>query len=91
MIVDCHYHLEHNLLAVDELLKKMDECGVDKVALMAVINEPMPKPPEFLLKVFRFSWSHISFRPIAKLLSNNFTSEGDLKLLTGIFHLHRSP
>jgi predicted TIM-barrel fold metal-dependent hydrolase len=91
MIIDCHYHLERRLLTDDELLRKMDECEVDKIALMGVINEPIPKPPEFLLNIFRFSWSHIPFRFIAKLLSNNFTSEGDLKLPTGVFHLHPSP
>ena len=54
MIVGCHYHLEHRLLAENELLKKMDECAVDKVALMAVLNEPIPAPPEFLLNIFPF-------------------------------------
>jgi len=53
MIIDCHYHFERRLLNDDELLRKMDECEVDKVALMGVINEPIPKPPEFLLKIFR--------------------------------------
>ncbi|MGD8800061.1 MAG: hypothetical protein PVJ44_16160, partial [Desulfobacterales bacterium] len=91
MIIDCHYHFERRLMTDDELLKKMDDCEVDKVALMGVINEPIPKPPEFLLNIFRFSWSHIPFRFIAKILSNNFTSAGDLKLPTGVFHLHPSP
>ncbi len=36
MIIDCHYHFEPKLLTADKLLKKMDECGVDKVALMGV-------------------------------------------------------
>lgn len=70
MIIDCHYHLERKLLAVDELLRKMDDCGVDKVALMGVINEPIPKPPEFLLNIFRFSLSHNSFHFLAKILSS---------------------
>jgi predicted metal-dependent TIM-barrel fold hydrolase len=35
MIIDCHYHFEPRLLTEGQLLKKMDECGVDKVALMA--------------------------------------------------------
>ena len=91
MIIDCHYHLERRLLSDDFLLRKMDECEVDKVALMGVINEPIPKPPEFLLNIFRFSLSHSSFRVIAKILSNNFTSEGDIKLPTGTFKLHPSP
>ena len=40
MIIDCHYHLEQRLLPVQTLLRKMDDCEVDKVALMGVINEP---------------------------------------------------
>lgn len=91
MIIDCHYHLETRLLSTDMLLKKMDESGVEKVALMGVINEPIPKPPEFLLNLFRFSWSHQPLRFLAKLLSNNFTSEGDIKLPTGEFHLYKDP
>ncbi len=91
MIIDCHYHLERKLLPDDELLKKMDECEVDKVALMGVINEPIPKPPEFLLKILRFTLTHSSFRFLAKVLAANFTSEGDIKLPTGIFHLYPNP
>ena len=55
MIIDCHYHLERRLMTDNELLIKMDECEVDKVALMGVLNEPIPKPPEFLLNIFRYS------------------------------------
>lgn len=91
MIVDCHYHLERRLLSDVELLKKMDECEVEKIALMGVINEPIPKPPGILLDIFRFSLSHNSFRFIAKILSNNFTPEGDIKLPTGVFHIHPAP
>lgn len=91
MIIDCHYHLEPRLLSTEQLIKQMDNCEVDKVALMGVINEPIPKPPEYLLKLFRFSWSHSPFRFIAKMLSNNFTPEGDIKLPTGEFHLHPNP
>ena len=91
MIIDCHYHFERKLLTEDELLRKMDECEVDKVALMGVINEPIPKPPEFLLNIFRFSWSHSSFHFLAKILSNNFTSEGNIKLPTGTYNIHSSP
>ena len=91
MIVDCHYNLERRLLTDDELLKKMDECEVDKVALMGVINEPIHKPPEFLLNILRFTLTHRSFRFLAKILAANFTSEGDIKLPTGIFHLYPNP
>lgn len=91
MIIDCHYHLERRLLTDDELLRKMNECGVDKVALMGVINEPIPKPPEFLLNILRFSLTHGSFRFLAKILAANFTPEGNIKIPTGIFHLYPNP
>lgn len=91
MIIDCHYHFEQRLLAEDVLLKKMDACEIDKAALMGVLNEPIPKPPEALLHVFRFAWSHRSFRFIAKAMTNSFTSEGDIKLPTGIFKIHSDP
>jgi predicted TIM-barrel fold metal-dependent hydrolase len=91
MIIDCHYHLERRLLTDDELLKKMDECEVDKVALMGVINEPIPKPAEFLLNILRFSLTHSSFRFLAKILAANFTPEGDIKIPAGVFHIYPDP
>ncbi len=91
MIIDCHYHFETKLLKTDNLLKKMDECGVDKVALMGVINEPIPKPAEFLLNIFRFSLTHGRFRFLAKLLSSNFTPEGIIKFTAGTFQLYSNP
>ena len=91
MIIDCHYHFELKLLSESELLNRMNESGVEKVALMGVINEPIPKPPEFLLKILRFTLTHHSFRFLAKMLSANFTAEGDIKIPTGVFHLYQNP
>ena len=91
MNVDCHYHFEPRLMTDNDLVKKMDACGVDKVALMAVINEPIPKPPEFLLKILRFALTHHSFRFLAKMLAANFTPEGDIKIPTGVFQLYPDP
>lgn len=91
MIIDCHYHFEPTLLPADILLKKMDECGVDKVALMGVINEPFPKPAEFILNILRFSLTHGRFRFIAKHLGANFTPQGDIKIPAGTFQLYPDP
>jgi predicted TIM-barrel fold metal-dependent hydrolase len=91
MIIDCHYHFETRLLTEAQLLKKMDECGVDKVALMGVMCDPLPETPEFLLKLLRFLLTHRSFRFIAKILAAKFTPEGDLKIPAGIIHLYPTP
>jgi hypothetical protein len=69
----------------------MDECGVDKVALMGVICDPIPKTPEFQLKLLRFLLTNRSFRFIAKILTTNFTPEGDIKIPTGFFRLYPDP
>jgi hypothetical protein len=50
MIIDCHYHLERRLLSDDFLLRKMDECEVDKVALMGVINKGKGVVSSFLIR-----------------------------------------
>lgn len=91
MVIDCHYHFERRLLTDSALLEKMDECGVEKTALMAVLTEPIPKPPEFFLKILRFSLTHRTFRFLAKMLAANFTSEGDLKIPAGIFEIYQNP
>lgn len=91
MIIDCHYHFETQLLTEDRLLKKMSECGVDKVALMGVMNDPIPKTPEFQLKLLRFLLTHRSVRFLAKMLIANFTPEGDIKIPTGVFRLYPDP
>ena len=91
MIIDCHYHFEPRLLSAENILKKMDESGVDKVALMGVINEPFPKPAEFILNILRFSLTHKRFRFIAKSLGANFTPQGDIKIPAGTFQLYPDP
>ena len=40
MIIDMHYHLEPRLESVDSLLEQMDRHDVDRVALMAAMNDP---------------------------------------------------
>jgi predicted TIM-barrel fold metal-dependent hydrolase len=69
----------------------MNECGVEKTALMGVLNEPIPKPSEFLLNILRFSLTHSSFRFLAKALAANFTPEGNIKIPAGIFQLYPNP
>lgn len=91
MIIDCHYHFEPKLLSADKLLKKMDKSGVDKVALMGVLNEPFPKPAEFVLNILRFSLTHRRFRFLAKRLGANFTPKGDIKIPAGTFQLYPDP
>jgi len=88
MIIDCHYHLETKALSIKELIKKMDESGVEKVALMGSLINPFPEPPKPLISLLHFLITHSSTRFIAKMLVSNFTDEG-IKILgksMPIFH-----
>lgn len=55
MIIDCHYHLDEHLLSIDALIARTDEAGVDRIALMAPLNAPIPEPSPFLVKLSRFA------------------------------------
>lgn len=80
MIIDCHYHLQTKALTIKELIQKMDESGVNKIALMGVPIDPFPEPPKPLISLMQALITHRSTRFIAKLLVSNFTDEG-IKIL----------
>jgi uncharacterized protein len=91
MIIDCHAHLEERLLPVDQLLKKMDACGIDKTALMAPMVEPIPEAGPLLIRLFHFLLTHAPLRPVARMLAARFTPEGAIKLPAGIFSIYPDP
>jgi hypothetical protein len=80
MIIDCHYHLEERLLTINELIKKMNEAGVEKTALMGQQVEPYPEPPRFLIKLLHPLLIHRPLRRIGKFFIANFTLTG-IKIL----------
>jgi len=91
MVIDCHYHLKERLLTIDELLKKMDEAGVDKVALMGSQVDPFKEPSPFLVGLLQFFLTHSFSRRKALPLVANFTPEGDIKILGDVFHIYPDP
>ncbi len=91
MIVDCHYHLNESLLSVEELLKKMDESGVDKITLMANMCSPLPNVKESLLKLNRFFLTHRTLRWLGRKFTENFTPEGDFRILKKNVKIERDP
>jgi predicted TIM-barrel fold metal-dependent hydrolase len=44
MIVDAHYHLDERIETVDALLKEMNREGVERVALMGRLTDPLKVP-----------------------------------------------
>ncbi len=91
MVIDCHYHLEPRMQPVADLLKKMDRYGIDRVALIPAMCDPIPETPEFLLKLLRFLLTHRSLRGVAKALAAKFTPEGDIKLPQKTIGIYKDP
>jgi len=89
MVIDCHYHLETRLLSVQELLRRMDEAGVDKCALMAPMVEPFPEPAPFLVGILQFLLTRRYLRFAGKQLVASFTPEGDVKILGKVYRIEK--
>ena len=78
MIIDCHAHLDVRSLEIEDMVKKMDEEGIGRVALMARVNEEVePKKPQFLLMVQRNMMNSSLLRPVAAAVSLTFYDEKD--------------
>jgi predicted TIM-barrel fold metal-dependent hydrolase len=93
MIVDAHYHLEEELETVDTLLAQMERHGVNRVALIPKMNEPVhlkPIPkmagallPPMLMSIFRFAG--------ILLYNSTVTSDGMLSTLGVKYLLYHKP
>ncbi len=91
MIIDSHFHLDQGLLPVELLLKNMTEAGVDKIALIASLCSPIPNVKEMLLKVNRFLLTNSLFRGLGRKVMDNFTPEGDFRILKSIVKVYKDP
>ena len=92
MIVDCHAHLEPRMLDVDRMLAKMDGAGVDRVALIPTMNDPLPRTPERLLATVRALMRRGPTRPLAGAIARAvMNAEGDLVLDGKVFQIYERP
>ena len=91
MNIDCHYHLDPRVQPIDNLIFKMNQYGIDRVALIPSMCDPIPHPSEVLLQVMRFILTHGSVRGIAKRLMTRFTSKGDIILPKGPLRVYQDP
>lgn len=91
MTIDCHYHLNETMLPTDDLLAKMDDAGVNRIALMANMCGPLPHIKESLEKTCRFLLTHAAFRGLGRKVLDKFTPEGDFILPGGVVKIIRDP
>ena len=92
MIIDSHAHFEPRMLELPHVIAKMDEAGVDRVALIPSMNDPLPQTPERLLAVLRKLMSSRLGRPLAEVVHRStLTSSGDLRLGGRVFRIYPQP
>ncbi|MCX7677631.1 MAG: amidohydrolase family protein [Spirochaetes bacterium] len=91
MIIDCHYHLDTRYFSIDEMIQRMDASGIDKVALMAAMNEPFKEPPVLLVKILNTLLSHTFTQWLARVFVENFTTDGDIKISGKTYKIYHHP
>ena len=91
MVIDCHYHLNEAMLPTGDLLSKMDETGIEKIALMANMCGPLPHISPGLEKIGRFLLTHASLRGSGQNVFDRFTAEGDIILPGGVVTIIKDP
>ena len=79
MVIDCHYHWDERILARDAMFKKMEDSGIDKVALMGIICDPFPEPAPFLVGALQMLLANKTTRAIGRALSDPCHRPGALR------------
>ncbi len=92
MIVDSHAHLDARMLDLDPMLERMDAAGVDRVALIPCMNDPLPHTPERLLSAMRVAMQSAPGRLLAEGVHRALlTRDGDLKLSGAVYKIYPRP
>lgn len=92
MIIDSHAHFEPRMLDLDRVVAKMDAAGVDRVALIPSMNDPLPETPEHLLAAMRALMQSRFGRPLAEVVHRaTLTREGNLRLGRRVYSIYRRP
>jgi predicted TIM-barrel fold metal-dependent hydrolase len=91
MIIDCHYHHEERMLTVQDLMARMEAVGVDRVALIAAMTDPLPVTAPILIRLLQFLLTHRSVRRVGESLVANFTENGSIKILNKTFGIYPDP
>lgn len=81
MIIDCHFHLDEQILKTEKLIDMMDKNNIDRIALMSPVNDPAPPIPQIMTVIFQKLLT--SNYLIKRIIENLFQDEKTRKLLMG--------
>lgn len=91
-IIDAHAHYESRMLDLPGLIARMDQHGIDRVALIPSMTDPLPHTPEKLLSALRHVMKHRLTRPLAEVVHRALlTPEGDLRLDGKVYQIYQRP
>jgi hypothetical protein len=91
MIIDSHYHLDERMLSIEALIARMDAARLDRIACIATLNNPLPEPSPLLVKLAHFTSAHRLTRILGRLMTDNFTAYGSIKLPIGTYRVYPNP
>jgi predicted TIM-barrel fold metal-dependent hydrolase len=92
VIIDCHAHFDPQLLSAERMLAKMDAAGVDRVAVIPAMTDPIPATPERLLALMRTLSQSAAGRLVVEGIHRALlTAEGDLRLDGKIIPIYSRP
>lgn len=90
-VIDVHAHLEERMLDLPAMLAQLDARGVDKVALIPAMLDPLPATPELLLRFLR-TLIMSRWHPLARRINDlTLTRDGDLRLGRRIYQIYARP
>jgi predicted TIM-barrel fold metal-dependent hydrolase len=90
-VIDVHAHLEERMLDLPSMIAQLDARGVDQVALIPSMLDPLPATPELLLSALR-KLMLSRWHPIARKINDlTLTRDGDLRLGRRIYQIYSKP
>lgn len=92
MIVDSHAHFDPRMLDPERVIAKMDAAGVDRIAMIPAMNDPLPETPARLLAAARrLSRSAPGRLAVEAIHRAMLTPEGDLRLSGRVVGVYARP
>lgn len=92
MRIDMHAHLDPRILEPSTMERKLDDAQVDRVVLIASMNDPLPKTPKALLSIVRGLMERAATRPLAEMIHRQLlTSDGNYRVSGEVVRIYATP